>query len=152
MRLTIPASPERVFAVLSDGWAYASWVVGASHIRDVDQGFPTPGTKIHHSVGGWPLMIKDESVVLECEPNQRIVLKVKVWPLFGGIVKVELEPHGDGGTLAAMSEELVDGPGKLLPEPLIAPALNARNRESLKRLADRAVHDGRYTMGGARAT
>lgn len=149
VRLTIPASPERVFAVLSDGWAYASWVVGASHIRDVDDGFPAPGTRIHHSVGGWPLMVKDVSEVLESEPNRKLVLKVKAWPLLGGIVKIELEPDGDG-TIATMSEEFVDGPGKLLPEPLIAPVLNARNRESLKRLADRAVHDDRYTAGGPR--
>jgi uncharacterized protein YndB with AHSA1/START domain len=149
VRLTIPASPERVFAVLSDGWAYASWVVGASHIRDVDDGFPAPGTRIHHSVGGWPLMVKDVSEVLESESGRKLVLKVKAWPLFGGIVKIELEPDGDG-TIASMSEEFVDGPGKLLPEPLIAPVLNARNRESLHRLADRAVHDDRYPTGGPR--
>lgn len=147
VRLAIPVTPDRVFAVLADGWAYASWVVGASHIRDVDEGFPAVGTCIHHSVGGWPAMVKDVSEVLEIEPGRKLVLKVKVWPLFAGIVKVELEPDGDGGTLATMSEEFVDGPGKFLPEPLIAPVLNARNRESLKRLSDRAVNDNRYVSG-----
>ena len=148
VRLTIPVVPDRVFAVLADGWAYASWVVGASHIRDVDAGFPAVGTRIHHSVGGWPLMVEDVSEVLEMETSRKLVLKVKVWPLFAGIVKVELEPHS-GGTLATMSEEFVAGPGKLLPEPLIAPALNARNKESLHRLAARAVHDDRYASDGS---
>lgn len=32
----IHASVEDVFAVLTDGWSYASWVVGASRIRDKD--------------------------------------------------------------------------------------------------------------------
>ncbi|MFI5956654.1 SRPBCC family protein [Cryptosporangium sp. NPDC051539] len=149
VRQAIPATPDRVFAVLSDGWAYASWVVGASHIRDVDEGFPAVGTRIHHSVGGWPVMVQDVSVVLEMEKDRLFVLKVKAWPLFGGIVRVELEPTGDDGTLATMSEEFVDGPGRFVPEPLIAPVLKARNRESLRRLADRAVNDVRYAPGGA---
>ncbi|GAA0282392.1 SRPBCC family protein [Cryptosporangium japonicum] len=148
VRLLIPTTPDRVFSVLADGWAYASWVVGASHIRDVDEGFPAVGTKIHHSVGGWPAMVKDNSEVLEIEPDRLLVLKVKVWPLFAGIVRVQLEPDGSG-TMATISEEFVDGPGKLLPEPLIAPVLNARNRESLKRLAARALNDNRYAAGGS---
>ncbi|MFG1928384.1 SRPBCC family protein [Cryptosporangium sp. NPDC048952] len=149
VRLTIPTTPDRVFSVLADGWAYASWVVGASHIRDVDAGFPAVGTRIHHSVGGWPAMVKDDSEVLEIEPDRKLVLKVKVWPLFAGIVKVELKPDGDG-TIATMSEEFVDGPGKFLPEPLIGPLLKARNRESLQRLSARALNDDRYAAGGSR--
>ena len=37
--------------MLSDGWSYATWVVGAARIRDVDDGWPTVGTKIHHPSG-----------------------------------------------------------------------------------------------------
>ncbi len=29
--------------MLSDGWLYASWVVGASRVRDVDPRWPSPG-------------------------------------------------------------------------------------------------------------
>ena len=139
VHLSIPATPDRVYAVLADGWAYAGWVVGASHIRDVDEGWPAVGTRIHHSVGPWPLMIQDVSEVLEAEPDRRVVLKVKVWPAGEGVVRVELAPEGDG-TRASMSEEFTAGPTSLLPEPLIAPALKARNRESLKRLSAIAVH------------
>ena len=31
-------TPQDVFDVLSDGWSYATWVVGAARIRDVDEG------------------------------------------------------------------------------------------------------------------
>lgn len=33
---TVHASPEKVFAVLGDGWLYGLWVVAASRIRDVE--------------------------------------------------------------------------------------------------------------------
>src|SRR5205823_1407725 len=60
-RRQVAASPEQVFAVLADGWLYASWVVGAARIRDVDDGWPSPGTKIHHSIGAWPVFLHDTS-------------------------------------------------------------------------------------------
>ena len=39
----VTASPERVFAELADGWTYVGWVVGATHVRDVDDTWPQPG-------------------------------------------------------------------------------------------------------------
>jgi hypothetical protein len=128
-----------VFAVLADGWAYASWVVGASHIRDVDAEWPAPGSLIHHSVGVWPVVVSDVSEVISVEPGHRLELKVKAWPMGEGRVIVELAPDGDG-TIATMREEFTDGPGKLVPEVAIGPILKARNNESLRRLADIAVH------------
>jgi uncharacterized protein YndB with AHSA1/START domain len=139
VRLNIPTAPEKVFAVLADGWAFASWVVGASHIRDVDQGWPAVGTRIHHSIGPWPMMVQDVSEVLAVEPGRMLELKVKAWPLFEGVVRVEVTPNGEG-TLTTMSEEFTDGPGRFVPESAIAPALRARNRESLRRLRDLAVN------------
>ncbi len=64
----INASVEDVFAVLTDSWSYASWVVGASRIRDVEAGWPEPGNSIHHSVGAWPLLIDDATTVDLYEP------------------------------------------------------------------------------------
>jgi uncharacterized protein YndB with AHSA1/START domain len=139
VRLTIPTTPDRVFAVLADGWAYASWVVGAAHIRQVDDDWPALGSRIHHSVGSWPVMVKDVSQVLEVETDRRLALKVKAWPLGEGVVRVELTPNGSG-TVATMSEEFTDGPGKLLPEAVIGPLLKARNLESLRRVSDIAVN------------
>ena len=47
-------TPEDVWNVLADGWLYGLWVVGASRIRGVDRSWPSPDSRIHHSVGSWP--------------------------------------------------------------------------------------------------
>jgi hypothetical protein len=36
----INTTPDRVFAILADGWTYSDWVVGTAHIRDVDRDYP----------------------------------------------------------------------------------------------------------------
>ena len=56
-------SPQSVFAVLADGWLYATWVVGAARIRAVDPQWPAEGSSIHHSVGSWPLLLDDTTTV-----------------------------------------------------------------------------------------
>ena len=55
----VDAPPAEVFATLADGWSYPLWVVGAAHMRAVDPTFPGVGSKLHHSVGLWPLLIED---------------------------------------------------------------------------------------------
>ncbi len=50
------ATPEQVWSVLEDGWLYPLWVVGASRMREVEDGWPAAGSKLHHSVGSWPLL------------------------------------------------------------------------------------------------
>ncbi|MDQ6715529.1 MAG: SRPBCC family protein, partial [Actinomycetota bacterium] len=57
----IEAPPGAVWAVLADGWLYATWVVGASRVRDVDLDWPTEGSRIHHSLGSWPALLSDET-------------------------------------------------------------------------------------------
>ena len=59
----LQAEPDAVWEILSDGWLYPLWVVGASRIRAVEGSWPMPGSRIHHSVGTWPLLISDETVV-----------------------------------------------------------------------------------------
>lgn len=70
----VAAPASAVWATLADGWLYASWVVGASRVREVDSSWPGVGSRIHHSVGLWPALINDESVVVESVPNQRLHL------------------------------------------------------------------------------
>ena len=53
------APPERVFDALVDAWLLPVWVVGATHIRDVDDNWPEPGSVVHHQVGAWPFTISD---------------------------------------------------------------------------------------------
>jgi uncharacterized protein YndB with AHSA1/START domain len=130
----IEAEPNDVMAVLTDGWTYASWVVGASTIRDVDEGFPAPGTRIHHSVGAWPLLLHDSTHVLEYEPGRRLRLEARGWPLGQATVEVTVEPDADG-SLVTMTEDVSEGPGRLIPQPIRQLGIAPRNRESLRRLA-----------------
>jgi uncharacterized protein YndB with AHSA1/START domain len=74
------APPSAVWAVLSDGWLYSGWVVGASRIRGVDSGWPRPGARIHHSVGSWPALLDDQTQVLRVEPEVELVLQARAWP------------------------------------------------------------------------
>ena len=107
----ISAAPTEVWRVLSDGWLYTGWVVGASHVRAVDPGWPGVGQKLHHSVGVWPLLINDSTSVVEMEPNRRLVLQARAWP--AGEARVEIDLIGDGGaTTVTINETPSKGPGK----------------------------------------
>lgn len=136
----IDASPEQVFAVLADGWTYSGWVVGTSHIRAVDAEWPAEGSAIHHSLGAWPVMIKDETRVLELDAPHRLVLEAQLWPLGAAQVTVELSATAGGGTRVVMHEVFVSGPGRVLRSKVQDLALMARNRECLRRLDDLALH------------
>jgi uncharacterized protein YndB with AHSA1/START domain len=129
----IDASVDDVFAILTDGWSYAAWVVGASRIRDVDAQWPKPGSRIHHSVGAWPLLIDDTTTALEYEPARRLKMKVRVWPAGHGEVDFQATETPTGCRLV-MKEEATSGPISLLPSVLADPVLHARNAEALQRL------------------
>lgn len=135
----VPVPPAQVFAVLADGWSYPLWVVGATHMRAVDDGWPAVGTRLHHSVGSWPLQLQDKTEVLEMKPDELLELKVHAWPTGAGQVRLTLTPEGDG-TRVEMVENAVSGPAVLLPGLVQGPLLWARNQESLARLASIAVH------------
>ncbi|RSM75731.1 polyketide cyclase [Amycolatopsis sp. WAC 01375] len=139
----VDVPPDAVFAVLADGWSYASWVVGSSHIRDVDEDWPAVGSRIHHSVGPWPLHIQDVTVVKAVEPGVSLSLEARGWPLGAAAVEVTLLPRGEAKTEVRMRESVVRGPGKVLPEAVQALVAKPRNTEALARLADLAT--GKYT-------
>jgi uncharacterized protein YndB with AHSA1/START domain len=127
-------SPEQVFAVLHDGWLYPLWVVGASRMRDVDEAWPAPGTKLHHSFGVWPLLIDDTTKVLELESGRRLVLEARGWPVGQARVEITVEATG-GGSLVSIAEDVSDGPARLVPQPVRVAGIDVRNRETLRRLA-----------------
>lgn len=131
----IAAQPQHVEAVLADAWLWAGWVVGATHIRDVDQSWPEVGAKLHHRVGSWPLTIQDYTQVTARTPARLMVLRVRAWPVGEGEVRLELTEL-PGGTGIVMREKPTAGPARLIPGVLINWLLRARNRESLARLAD----------------
>ncbi|RJQ76624.1 SRPBCC family protein [Pseudonocardiaceae bacterium YIM PH 21723] len=139
-KYVIRTSPDSVFAVLADGWTYAGWVVGNSHIRDVDAGWPAVGSRIHHSAGAWPLQIEDSTEVTAVEAGRLLELKARLW-LFGSArIRIILTPR-DGGaaTEVSMLEEIVSGPAQLIPSLIQGLLFRPRNVESLARLGDIAV-------------
>ena len=131
---SVSATPEQVWEVLSDGWLYPLFVVGASRMRDVDESWPAVGAKLHHSVGTWPLLIDDTTEVLEVEEGRRLLLKARGWPAGEAHVDISLRPDGDT-TLVTMEEDATAGPGVLVPKPLRDAQLHWRNVEALRRLA-----------------
>lgn len=130
----VNCSPDQVFAVLNDGWLYPLWVVGASRMRDVDDGWPAQGTKLHHSFGVWPALIDDSTEVLDIEPGKRLVLEARGWPIGKARVEITIEADGEGA-LVSIAEDATGGPVRLVPEPIRQPTIDFRNRETLRRLA-----------------
>jgi hypothetical protein len=134
VRRLVHAEPAKVWSVLSDGWLYPSWVVGASRMREVEQSWPAPGSKLHHSVGMWPLLIDDRTEVIGCEPQRSLRLKAHGWPAGAAEVVIELTPAGDG-TEVTIVEDAVSGPATLVPPPLRQLTMVPRNKEALRRLS-----------------
>ncbi len=139
------ASVEDVMRVLADGWLYGLWVTGASHIRGVDPGWPAEGTQIHHAVGAWPLLIKDETTSRDWDPSGHLKLCARAWPVGEADVELTVRPNpaSAGGSVITMGERAAAGPGKLLA-PAQRLLLPPRNRESLSRLGYLA--EGRRTL------
>jgi uncharacterized protein YndB with AHSA1/START domain len=130
----IAATPDQVWDVLADGWLYPLWVVGATRMRDVDDTWPAEGSALHHSVGVWPVVLDDETRVLDVQPRRSIRLRAKAWPGGEAEVLIELEAHGDK-TRVSIHEKTVSGPGSLMPQVIEAPLMKFRNTETLNRLA-----------------
>jgi hypothetical protein len=135
----LPVSPAAIFAVLADGWSYAGWVVGATHVRDVDEGWPAVGTRIHHSVGPWPLALHDVTTVTAVEAPRLLELDARLSPLGAARVRLELTATGPEHTTVRMSELVEHGPARLVPRSVQALLLIPRNRESLSRLGHLAT-------------
>ena len=139
-------SPQAVFDVLTDGWTYATWVVGASRIREVDDDFPAAGSKVHHSVGVWPMLINDETVVERIDVPHEIQLRAQAWPAGEADVTIRVQAEGDQ-TLVTIDEQAASGPAKLIPRPVEDFMLHQRNVETLKRLAFLAESGARSAAG-----
>lgn len=127
-------APEDVFEVLADGWLYPSWVVGASRMREVEDGWPAAGTRLHHSFGVWPVLIDDATIIESITPPRQAVMRARGWPIGEARVTLDVKPRGDG-CVVRIQEEAVAGPGRLVPAPVMDAMLHWRNAETLHRLA-----------------
>lgn len=140
----VDATPDQVWSVLSDGWLYPLWVVGASRMREVDDHWPAEGARLHHSVGSWPLLLDDTTEVLECHPGTSLELRARAWPTGAAAVVIRLRPIG-AQTEVVIEENAVSGPAALVPSLLEDPLLGWRNVETLRRLA--LLVEGRAAEG-----
>lgn len=133
----VAAPCERVWEVLAEGWTYTQWVVGNSRMRAVDPNWPEPGSSIRHSIGIWPLVINDATVVEESEPPHKLVLRARLGPL--GAARITMLLHETPqGCRVEMIEVPVEGPMGAVPNSLALAAAYPRNKECLWRLASLA--------------
>ncbi len=146
VRRTVDAPAQHVYDVLADGWSYAAWVVGASRVREVDGHWPAEGSRIHHSIGAWPLLVNDKTTVIASTPPEGVELDVAVLSLGRGRVSLAIEPEGERRCTVTMREWMTEGLLSKVPESVIDALLKHRNVESLRRLA--AIAEGRGAATG----
>jgi uncharacterized protein YndB with AHSA1/START domain len=142
--ISVSASPEAVFAVLDDAYAYPRWVVGARRVRHVDASWPAVGSKFHHAIGNAAAELHDSSKILERQSPDRIVLEVRFRPTGVAIVEIDVKRDGDN-SLVTIVETPTSGPVSHVPGFVTDPLLFVRNMLALQRLRheierrDRAV-------------
>jgi hypothetical protein len=134
VRRDVGAAADAVWAVLSDGRLYPSWVVGATRMREVDPAWPGVGSQLHYSVGTWPLLVDDTVTVLACVPKRELVLCGRAWPVGETEIRLTLDERA-AGCEVVLSEEVRGGPARLLPPQARSALIGPRNAETLRRLA-----------------
>ncbi|HEY2222105.1 SRPBCC family protein [Actinomycetospora sp.] len=134
--LDVATGAEAVWSVLCDGWSYPLWVVGATHMRDVDEAWPAVGARLHHSVGLWPFQLSDTTVVRRVEDGSLLDLEARAFPAGTARVVLRLTPTGPDRCRVTIHEYARGGLGRFVPVAVQSPLIRARNTESLSRLAD----------------
>ena len=130
-RTEVPATPDEVWAVISDPTTYPDWLVGAQRIRSVDPSFPAPGSEFHHSVGPTQgTTVDDTTAATHADAPYRLGLEVHAGP-FQADVELLVLPSPKGSEIRF--SERPRGAWKAIT-PVLRPALHARNAESLRRL------------------
>jgi len=127
------ASRDAVWNVIADGWTYSQWVVGNTRMRAVDPNWPAPGSTIHHTIGIWPVVLNDETVVESCTPKEELVLLAKGRPFAAARITLRLFDTPDGSGIE-MAEVPIGGPLNWIPRRLALAAAYPRNRECTQRL------------------
>jgi uncharacterized protein YndB with AHSA1/START domain len=127
-----------VWAALSDGFTYSRWVVGTRMIRDVDAGWPAPGSKLHYRIGHGPLRHDGHTEVLSVDPGRRLELEAHAWPVGSARIELTLSAVGDGCQVQIV-EHPKRGAAAWLHNPLGDGLLRLRNVETLRRLEQVAV-------------
>ena len=104
-------------------------------MRAVDPDWPAPGSTIHHSIGVWPALINDSTVVESCIPERELVLVANGRPFGKARITLRLHDLDDGGCLIEMAEVPASAPMTWLPDRIALAGVFPRNRETTWRLA-----------------
>lgn len=140
----VRATPDEVWAVLSDGRSYAEWVVGTSEIRHVDPGWPEAGSSLHYTVDIGPLHLEDRTTVRIVEPSRRLELEATAAPFGSARVAIQVLPW-DGDSVVILDEHPLRGPRALWENPVADLLLRARTRlmvRNLSRVVERRSRRG----------
>ena len=129
------ATRAQVWNVMADGWTYSQWVVGNSRMRAVDPQWPKVGGSIKHSIGVWPLLLNDVTVVEDCQPLEQLVLLAKGRPFGKARITLRLFDIDGGACRIEMAEVPVGAPMGWVPNRVALAASFVRNRECTSRLA-----------------
>lgn len=133
-RIELQASPEQVFDVLVDPYAFPKWVVGAKRIRGVDPDWPRPGSCFYHASGaGGDVTVKDKTELVTMNPPASLVLQAYLRPL--GVVRIRMlleRGPNEGTTLFTIREAPAPGTKLTRVKKLLDPALYLRNKKSLQ--------------------
>ena len=126
---------EAVWDVLIDPTTYPDWLIGAEDIRDVDDTWPTVGSRFHHRVGvGW-LSLPDHSEVMAIDHGRLLRLAVRARPFVSAVATFTLVSDVTGTAVLLEEEPRVRSIGNLV-RPFMDPSIHVRNHRSLRRLAD----------------
>src|SRR3954453_22106703 len=129
---TFAVARDAVWRVLADGHTYASWVVGTSALRDVDEHWPGTGSRLHYRVGRGPLRHDGHTEVLSVDEGKRLELEAHAWPLGTARIELTLEDAPDGrcpndGCRVDMVEHPAQGSAAALHNPIGDGLLKLRN-------------------------
>lgn len=126
--------PEAVWEILSDGSAYAEWVVGTREIRSVGQGFPEVGTAIDYTVGFGPFHLRGRTTVRHMEPGRQLGLEADAGALGTARIVIDVLDWGED-TVVVLDEHPLRGPGYRLHNMFSDAFLLLRGHPMVRNLA-----------------
>ena len=134
VNVLVRRTPEQVWDVLSDGRAYAAWVLGTREIRAVDDGWPAVGSSIHYTVGWGPLALRGRTTVRAADPGRVLGLEADAGLLGTARIVLELSTWGEG-TVVVLDEHPLTGTGSWLHNPVTDVVSLVRQEPMMRKLA-----------------
>jgi uncharacterized protein YndB with AHSA1/START domain len=131
--ISVAASPERVFEVLSDPFAYGDWVVGTRAILGVDGPWPEAGASLRYELGLGPLRMRDRTFAIAVQAPHRLELLAKAGPFPDVTITFEVRA-AEAGAHVTLQEHAANPWLRAAAGPLGDLAILLRNRVALHRL------------------